>query len=269
MNDYRKTSGFDLSGKITVTTLEFWSGPGLFVPGWQEWYSYLPNDSIELISHKDYLNVDSTVYLYQYDFEGKVEKIDEMVWYASSIPYHSSVKNYYYYPSGLLYATGTMRYFVYSFEDCDTAGFEYDQDERLVSYFYTALGSCGRSGKSTSLVFNSSGTLDSTTECNWTAGSSFCMTCAHESFTLVSEGDAGREHEILLSPNPVTAELSVFSESLHDGMRLFIFDQLGQLVMERTLRAGRNVFFLAELAAGIYFVRVEAALESPIKLLKL
>jgi len=71
--------------------------------------------------------------------------------------------------------------------------------------------------------------------------------------TYVSVDDVVND-KILLSPNPATSIVTIDGAEAYDA--LFVYDQLGRMVMQRKINA-QNTLDISELQTGIYLVRFE------------
>ncbi len=255
-NEYRWLVNYDSSGKASEKVLEFWINGSLFVPGRKEWIFYLPNDSIEYISSRDYSESDSVVFYHTYNSQGFLENILEEVWTPSGLSYQIRSSTNYYDSSQRIFAAGTLWNVVY-WEPCDTTSYVYDTDDRLIFYSYSGLGTCGRGGNSVRYVFDVSGSLDSTTKCNWTQGSSQCFSCAHEFHSLTADQAELIRPVLKIWPNPVRDVAVVELKEFLGNWTWTLYNVLGQRfqhhseIEDKQLKVDMN-----QLETGVYFYQI-------------
>ncbi len=269
LNVSRGTFSYDTSGKRTMVYYERWDTAGFYTHNSTMHYYYLPNDSLDFSSNVGYLGHDSTVTLNTYNSLGYLV-LNEITRWVGATTYPVEKYVYQYDAENRITSEMNYTYFLMTWGGCCESTYSYDDQNRLIEYYSSALGDCGRGGKNGSFVYNANDILDSTYTCTWTMGSLTCSACAHEYYSLrkgvtttpISNG-------FQLFPNPAKTEIGLQLASFENDTPYFIFDEIGKLVKTDLLKSYTTTIFIESLSDGIYFISIPSITSKPQRFIKL
>ena len=270
VNHNRITFYTDSFGKRTRWSFETWEPPGVFSFYIDESYYYLPNDSLDFISEIIQSSGDSTVTKYIYDNAGYLSLKLINDWVSGSINETSDSTTYLYDANyNLISSDHYLKVFGF-LELCNKSSNSYDSLNRLINYFNTDAGFCGRGGESGRTVYNSLGLIDSLMECKWTMGTSNCSKCAFEYYSLISGiTSVINETGFNIFPNPARSEITIYFRQFTQPKTVVFYDNVGRMVKSEKLYSDKNTLSVSELSPGIYFVFLKELIGSPVRIIKI
>lgn len=268
-NYSRETITYDSSGKIFKSQRESWVSPGMFNLYKTFFSYYLPNDSLEHTSIIPGFAADSFVTLYTYDTLGLIQSMMRGNWAGGMMVIPDQRFFYFYDSNNNLTSIQDDEWTNYGWQGCTSTTYTYDSLNRLLTYYYTNLGDCGRGGSSSYTVYDSNGIPDSSGQCSWTMGTINCGDCANEYYSIERIQNPALKNTLSIFPNPARLEISIASAALENGGTLFIYDSIGKLVRTEILKKEVTTLYISDLARGIYFISVPVISGKPQRFIKL
>jgi hypothetical protein len=226
------------------------------------WYSYLPNDSLNFILQKTYNstgNCDSTINKYKYDASGYQLSTQNNCWNSVDSAFSWEklrTTNYYDSNNNLLARANAWFFHPYGWEIEDSTWYSYDSQNRQVdggSYSYP------HGGSSTHITYDALlGNIDSLNTCSWGTSTINCSSCKLEYHLIpvgVSENSNGNIFTVF--PNPAGSRIQIsLSPSENKNVSITIRDIQSKALYSKNVEVASSIITLDDtnLSSGLYFI---------------
>jgi hypothetical protein len=224
-------------------------------------YFYLTNDSLDYFIQNSFTSLG--LEQYNYNTDGFLFKILHNAWNYQTHKWDAKSFDQNYYDSSYNITASTWHMYIDTLIDwCgDSAAYQYDSFNHQI---YRSFQSCGGGGSEGYSIYDNSEIIRHKHFCSWSHGGNYqCSDCDFTYFTAPFHNEVLEieRNNFQLYPNPATNSFTINNFSTNEKLIVVIVNVMGEIVYAKNL-FGKNEYSVgADLAKGIYFVRVNDAVQ--------